>query len=517
MSLLSVLIRKGAQLGALADQSHVHPVHLQQKQLLHQLRKAAQTDFGRYYGFTGMLLSRDPQSRFRREVPAVDYNRMYERWWSAAHLCDSPNVCWPGRVPYFALSSGTSQASTKYIPVTDDMIRGMKRGTRRLFCDLSTIGTLPKDVFKRQMLAIGSCTSIKKEGLHRTGDLSGIIGLNRPLWMERYYRPGRAVTDLPEWSERIERIAEEAPKWDIGFVVGNPMWVQLVFERILEWHGASTIHDIWENLSVFVHGGVFCEPYKPSLDRLFAQEVQYIDSYMASEGFFGYQDDENNRDLRLLPDCGIFYEFVPFNDHNFDENGDLRSEFPDTCTLEEVREGVQYATLLTTNAGAWRYLLGDTIQFTDLRRCAFRIAGRTKQYLSVCGEHLSIDNLNAAVQRAETLLGISIREFTVAGVRDGSGWAHEWFVGADTALVPADKLMQTLDEELCRLNDDYAIERRYALRQLRLQYVPNRLFLKWLEAKGKFNGQAKIPRVLKAGQLEAFSEFLRQNSAISGQ
>ncbi|MBK8193301.1 MAG: GH3 auxin-responsive promoter family protein [Lewinellaceae bacterium] len=507
MSLLGSIIRKGAQWGSLAAQPRLTASDLQYKQLLALLQKAKHTSFGRHHGFADILLSNNAWLNFREQVPATDYQGMYERWWSRAHLADEPDVCWPGVIPYYALSSGTSQASSKYIPVTEDMLRGMKRGSRRLFFDITKFGLSAKQ-FTTQMLMVGSCTMPKREGLHWSGDLSGIIGLNRPLWIERYYKPGRHITDLPEWSERIERIADEAPSWDIGFAVSNPMWMQMIMERIIEKYKLRNIHEIWPNFEVFVHGGVFFEPYRPVFEQLLGRPMQYVDSYMASEGFFSYQNRPETRAMRMLTDCGVYFEFVPFTDENFNENGDLRTAFPRTLSLNEVQEGVPYATLISTNAGAWRYLLGDTIQFTDLARCEFKLTGRTKQFLSVCGEHLSIDNLNAAINHADKLLNAGVREFTVAGVRDGSFWAHQWYVSVENPSVTPEAFMKAVDAELCRLNDDYAIERIYALREVRVQLLSNDVFLRWLESRGKLNGQAKIPRVLKGEQLAGFEAYL---------
>jgi hypothetical protein len=514
MSLLGTLIRTGAQLGALAAQTRLTPYDLQFHQLLTLLQKAKHTAFGRYHGFQEALHSDNPLVAFRRQVPATDYQGIYDRWWSKAHLEDQPDVCWPGIIPYYALSSGTSQSATKYIPVTEDMLRDMKRGSRRLFFDITRFG-LSSPQFTKQMLMVGSCTMPKREGQHWTGDLSGIIGLNRPFWMERSYRPGRHITDLPEWNERIGLIAAEAPTWDIGFSVSNPMWLQLILENIIEKYRLRDIHELWPNYQVLVHGGLFFEPYRLSLEKLFGRPMHYVDSYMASEGFFSYQNRPDTRNMRMLTDCGVFFEFVPFNADNFDDNGDLRSAFPQALTMEEVREGEHYATLISTSAGAWRYLLGDTIQFTDLERNEFKLTGRTKQFLSVCGEHLSIDNLNAAVRRADQLLNAGVREFTVAGVREGSFWAHQWYVSVENQAVTPETFAQALDKELRRLNDDYAVERDYVLREVRVQLLPNEVFLGWLGKRGKFNGQAKIPRVMKGQQLAEFAAYVESGDVLA--
>ncbi|MBL7781266.1 MAG: GH3 auxin-responsive promoter family protein [Saprospiraceae bacterium] len=513
MSIIGSLIRQGTRLGAIAERKRLSPVEQQHVQLFRLLNKARNTAYGRFYGFQEALYAPDMYTAFRRQAPATDYQGMYDRWWSQAHQHDMPDICWPGQVPYFALSSGTSQSSTKYLPLTEDMIRGMKRGSRRLFFNMRRFG-IPDRQYTKQMLMVGSCTRPVREGQHWTGDLSGILGLNRPLWLEPYYRPGRLITDLPEWSERIERIATEAPGWDIGFAVSNPMWLQLILERILEKHRLQNIHEIWPDFSVFVHGGVFFEPYQANFEQLLGRPVQYINSYMASEGFFACQNQPGKNTMQLLTDCGVFYEFVPFNAENFDENGDLRSTQPVTLTLDQVQPHENYALLISTSAGAWRYLLGDTLRFTDTERCQVQLTGRTKQYLSVCGEHLSIDNLNEAVRRADARLSAGVREFTVAGVSLGSKWAHQWYVSVENKSVTSEAFAQAVDQELCILNDDYAIERKYALQEVRVRLLSNEIFLKWLEQRGKLNGQAKIPRVLKAAQLNDFEQFMKNVALV---
>ena len=512
MSLLSAIIQKSARLSARAEYTRTGPADRQRRQLQQLLNKAKTTAFGRYYNFREILQAEDVPATYRRQVPATDYHALYDRWWSQAHQCDTPDVCWPGPVSYFALSSGTSQSSTKYIPVTDEMIFMMKRGARRLFMDLNR-ETLPTAHFTRQMLMVGSCTQLRPEGQHWTGDLSGIIGLNRPRWMERYYLPERDITRLPEWSDRIERIAEAATGWKVGSAVSNPMWMQLILEKIIERHGLRHIHELWPHFSLLVHGGVFFEPYRSTFEQLLGQPVHYVDSYLASEGFFAYQNRFDTRSMRLLTNGGIFFEFVPFTDKNFDDNGDLRSSHPESLDLDNVQEGVHYALLISTCAGAWRYLLGDTVQFTDTEHAEFRLTGRTKQFLSVCGEHLSIDNLNEAVRQADMALRAGVREFTVAGVREGSHWAHHWYVACENPAVSETAFARAVDEALCRLNDDYAIERVYALKTVQARLLPNALFLKWLEKRGKLNGQAKVPRVLKGAALADFTAFVQEGRA----
>lgn len=505
MSLLGTIVQKGIGLGKTPDSPLRPPVAEQEQQLRRLLEKARRTAFGQAHDFSDILQSPDVARAFRRHVPLTEYDAFYQKWWQHSRH-DQPDVTWPGIVPFYALSSGTSGAASKYIPVTTDMIQAMKKGSRRMFFDLSKYNLPPKQL-TRQMLMVGSCTAPKPEGRHFTGDLSGIIGQNRPVWLERYYRPGRHITDLPHWHSRIEGIAHEAPRWDIGFAVGNPMWVQLIFERILEKHRLRHIHQIWPHFKVYVHGGIFFEPYRPAFERLLGEEVAYIDSYMASEGFFAYQNRPDSRDLHLLTDCGIFYEFVPFTPDNFDDEGNLKNTAR-ALTIKDIRAGETYAIMLSTCAGAWRYLLGDTLAFTDVSRMEFRLNGRTKQFLSVCGEHLSVDNLNEAVRRSDLKLRAGVREFAVAGLREGSGWAHQWWVSLDNQSLAPDVFIRMVDEELKKLNDDYACERRYALHDVRAELVPNTAFHEWLHRKGKFNGQAKIPRVLKGATLADWQAFV---------
>jgi len=503
--MLGKILNIGLSLAKTTDHYNPKAIEQQTEQLRNLLFTARKTAFGRQYRFAEILQDKNLCRAFQDNVPPAEYDDFYNQWWRFARE-DQADVTWPGIVPYYALSSGTSGASSKYIPVTRQMIRAMNRGSRRMFFDLSKY-KLSGEQLQKQMLMVGSCTAPNPENRHFVGDLSGIIGMNRPLWLSKYYRPDRLITDLPDWSGRIEAIAAAAHRWDIGFAVGNPAWVQLIFEKIIERYSLENIHDIWPNFKLYVHGGVFFEPYRHHFEQLLGQKVHFIDSYMASEGFFAYQNRPDSRALRLLTDCGIFYEFVPFSRQNFDEDGQIRPG-AQALTLDQVHENEQYALLISTCAGAWRYVLGDTIQFTDISRTEFRLTGRTKQFLSVCGEHLSIDNLNEAVRQADKKLNAGVVEFAVAGLPEGSGWVHQWYVGLKNQSVLPHIFAAAVDEALCLLNDDYAVERQYALQAVRVEILPDKLFYKWLHQKGKMNGQAKIPRVLKEETLKNWLEFL---------
>jgi hypothetical protein len=473
------------------------------RRLMYTARKTA---FGKRYQFSGILKEQSVQEIFANAVPPTEYEDFYREWWQFSRE-DQPDITWPGIIPYYALSSGTSGASSKYIPVSQALLNEMKKGSRRMFFDLSKY-KFSAGQLRRQMLMVGSCTSPQVEQRHLVGDLSGIIGMNRPLWLSKYYRPGRHITDLPDWSGRIEAIAREACKWDIGFVVGNPAWVQLIFEKVMDRYGLQHIHQIWPNLCLYVHGGVFFELYRINFEQLLGKPLHYLDSYMASEGFFAYQNRPGSGALRLMTDVGIYYEFVPMNANNFDDNGNLLKTAK-ALKMSEIAEGVPYALLISTCAGAWRYLIGDTLEFTDLSRSEFKLTGRTKQFLSVCGEHLSIDNLNEAIKICDQKLNAGVSEFAVAAVPGSKGWIHQWYVSLKNEVLSPSVFAAVLDEALCQLNDDYAIERQYALQGINVEFLPKDLFYKWLHQKGKMNGQAKIPRVLKGETLAHWQAYLK--------
>jgi GH3 auxin-responsive promoter len=507
--MLGTILNAGLKLAKTSDLPNPEAVLEQEIQLRKLLRFARNTSFGTHHHFSKIIGQKALTEAYQQSVPASEYDAFYQKWWHRSRQ-DEPNVTWPGIIPYYALSSGTSAASSKYIPVTRHMIRAMSKGSMRLFFDLAKY-KLSSQQFRKPMLMVGSCTALQTEDRHFTGDLSGIIGLNRPLWLANYYRPGREITDLSDWSNRIEAITREAHKWDIGFTVGNPAWVQLIFESIINRYGLDNIHDIWPNFNLYVHGGVFFEPYKQYFDQLLGKKVHCIDSYMASEGFFAYQNRPEAHSLRLLTDCGIYYEFVPLNTHNFNENGHLKPNAK-VLTLAQVSEDEQYALLISTCSGAWRYLLGDTIQFTDLSRTEFKLTGRTGQFLSVCGEHISMDNLNEAVRRADTVLQAGVVEFAVASLpNQKGGWCHQWYVSMQNPNITPRAFAQAVDESLCMLNDDYAVERRYALHDVNVEILPKEVFYDWLAQRGKLNGQAKIPRVLKNDTLNNWLSFLSNN------
>lgn len=490
-------------------QNHTDPINAQRRELRKLLAKAQFTEFGKEYHFSEILTSGNIIEEFRKCVPVFDYNKMHDEWWYK-NLEGKRNVAWPGKIKYFALSSGTSEAASKYIPITKGLNNRITRASLRQLVS-ATRYDFPLDFYNKGVLMIGGSTDLQynKEYDYYAGDLSGISASKIPSWFEFFYKPGQKISKIKDWAEKMDMMVKEAPKWDIGVIVGVPAWVQILLERIIKEYNLKTIHDLWPNLMVYVHSGVAFSPYENSFERLFGKEVIYVESYLASEGYIAYQVDLKKRVMQLLVDNGIYFEFVPFNEQNFDEDGSI-VEHPVTLTLSEVEENTDYAILLSTCAGTWRYLIGDTIKFLDKRECSIAITGRTKQFLSITGEHLSQDNMTQAVDMMAKELGINVTEFTVAGIRHETMYAHHWYLAVD-GEVDKELALRKIDENLCKLNDDYAVERTQAIKQLFIDVYPTHVFYDFMEQKiGKWGGATKFPRVMKDKRLTMWQEYLQE-------
>lgn len=485
------------------------PKRQQLKVLKKLLRKARFTEFGQQYRFDEILLSKHTGKSFQEKVPIYDYNKIYADWWHKT-LQGKPDVCWPGKIKYYALSSGTSEAASKYIPITNDLLRGNRIAMIKQLLTLRTYQDIPVKSIGKGWLMIGGSTDLQKGPGYYAGDLSGITAKKVPFWFSPFYKPGKKIARTKDWNKKVEEVVRQAPNWDIGFIVGVPAWIQLCMEKIIERYNLANIHELWPNLAFFVHGGVSFEPYKKGFEKLLGKPITYIETYLASEGFIAYQDRQDMKGMKLVINQHLFLEFVPFDEKNFDQEGNLVPQ-PETFMIHEVEEGKDYAILLSTSAGAWRYLIGDTVRFTDKERCEIIITGRTKHYLSLVGEHLSVDNMNKAIQLASEELNISIPEFTVAGVPHELFFAHKWYIASDDKVDTA-ALRNKIDNKLMELNDDYAVERKSALKDVFVEVLPEERFMEFMRLQGKVGGQHKFPRVLKGKMLRDWQHFLENGS-----
>lgn len=328
---------------------------------------------------------------------------------------------------------------------------------------------------------------------------------------EFLYKPGHKISKESDWNKKLDTITREAHKWDIGIVAGVPAWIQMLFERIIAYYKVETIHDIWPNFRIYVHGGVSFQPYKDHFKSLLGRELIFLETYLASEGFIAFEMLNGVGAMSLIMRNGIFYEFIPFNRENFNIDGELIPGAK-AIGLSEVNESEEYAIVISTNAGSWRYLIGDTIKFTNLNKQELKITGRIKHFLSLCGEHLSVGNMNDAISQLNHEFDLQISEFTVYGHRHLNQFAHSWWIGTEKEIDP-NIIKERLDSILISLNDDYKTERGAALSELQVNIVPNELFYDWMKSQNKLGGSHKFPRVLNANQHKNWAEFL-QNSPI---
>jgi hypothetical protein len=487
------------------------PFELQRKTLQKLLKKAEYTAFGEKYNFHDVLREYDLIQAYQDQVPFFDYDKIYDEWWHRALNDSESDVTWPGQIPYFALSSGTTGAPSKYLPMSPEMIKAIRTSSLRTFFAATRFG-LGADFFGKQGLFVSGSASLKKHGNAFVGDMSGISMKSRPMWAKGLSKPENRIQAIPDWSSRLNAIARNAPKWDIVYLTGLPSWVQVMIERVMEYNKLDSIHEIWPNLRVFAHGGIAFEPHRAAFDRLMTKPMIYIDTYLASEGFIASQNRLETRSMALILNNGVFHEFIPFNDTNFDSDGQIKGK-PRAYAVDEVKEGVEYALAISTCAGAWRYLIGDTVRFTDARRKELIITGRTKHFLSVTGEHLSVDNMNQGIQYAAETLKIDVKEFAVSPILSDGKYAHKWYIGCEPQ-PDTNAFKKLLEEKICAINDDYATERTAVLREPQIVAVPPRFFHEYLRLQGKSGGQAKFPRVLKAEAFADWEKFVTAKSSL---
>ena len=518
MPVIGKLIWRGTRLGARLKKFNNPKPYIWQKKVLKNLVETCQrTAFGKTYGFAEIKRNFSDKNTysfyetFKKNVPIYDYSSMEKEWWHLTRRGDK-NISWPGKIKNFALSSGTSEASSKYIPVSKQMIKAIRRAGVSQILSLANYMDITPEILEKSYLMVGGSTSLQVVDDHMEGDLSGITQKNFPIWFQRFAKPGSEIARETEWSEKLIKMSKKAYEWDVAFLAGVPAWIQILMERIIEEHKVDNIHQIWPNLTAYAWGGVALEPYVDGFNKLLGKPIHYIETYLASEGFMGIQVRPGGH-LQLILNNGIFFEFVPFNTQNFDVEGNILPH-AQTFMIHEVNDTTEYALLISTCSGAWRYLIGDTIKFTDLALAEFKITGRTKHYLSLCGEHISIDNLNQAVKQAATHFQIQIKEFAVAGFRNQNGlFGHQWYIGTD-ATIDEMALKDFIDHALKTLNDDYAVERKHALESVELQVLPTETFLKWMRANKKEGGQHKFPRVLRGITQKSWEEFIANDKKI---
>jgi len=482
-----------------------------QKDILQQLiEKAADTEFGKKYRFGEMLKEADLARTFASSVPYHDYDAMHEQWWKRQMEDGLANVSWPGKTDYYALSAGTTGSESKRIPVTEDMLEAIRKTS--IFQILATSNfDFPADFFQKEIMMLGSSTELEKSGKHFEGEISGIAAGNIPSWFERFYRPGKDIAAITDWDERVDAIARNAKNWDIGAMAGIPSWNELMLKRVIEHNKVNHIHEIWPGLRVFVSGGVAFEPYRKSFEQLLGKPITFLDTYLASEGFLAYQARPNtDMAMKLSTNAGIYFEFVPFSEDYIDERGRVTQDAP-ALSIADVETGKEYILVISTVAGAWRYMIGDTIRITDKEKAEIVITGRTKHFLNVVGSQLSVIQMNHAMKEMESAFGLQIPEFTVAAVRVGDDYIHHWYIGAE-GEADEEALTQALDGKLKEMNKAYKMARSKALKDVKVSLTSPDTFYAWVEENKSKGGQVKVPRVMKENDFNQFKAFVEQHT-----
>jgi hypothetical protein len=502
MAIIGKLLKKSNEINYQRVSKRGKSHTTQRETLVKLLDYAKNTKFGITYSFQKIVKDKNPMRCYQKNIPITEYEEYYTLWLSKT-IEGKKDHTWPGRIKYFALTSGTTGAPSKRIPVSEKMIRSFQKTSVRQLSTLHDLN-LSEAFYSTSALAIGGSTKLVKKRKHIEGDLSGILKKHTSLIVSPITKPGSKIASIKDWNEKLEAMIQKAPQWNIGIIAGVPSWCIMLMERIIERYSLKSIHDIWPNLEVYVHGGVFMQPYIPRLNRVLNKQIHLLDTYLASEGYFAYQMTPTSDGMRLILNTGVFYEFVPFTSEYFDEDGHIR-DFQTAFTLSEVQEGVDYAMVISTNAGLWRYLIGDLVRFTNVETQELRITGRIRQYLSLVGEHVSLENLNMSLSSCARAMNLEISEFCLYG--DHEQQKHIWFIGCDNP-VDEKAFIQHIDKHLSELNDDYACTRKYNLKTPEVKVLPVRTFYLFMKETGKFGAQNKFPRVLNVDQAKRWLYFL---------
>ncbi|MBT8186791.1 MAG: GH3 auxin-responsive promoter family protein [Croceitalea sp.] len=477
-----------------------YPVDVQKELLQHLVGYAEETTFGKDHGFLGMKTYED----FAQNVPVVSYEEfapMIERTRRGEQ-----NLFWPTHIKWFAKSSGTTNAKSKFIPVSAEALEDCHyKSGKDLLC-LYLNNNENSQLFTGKSLRLGGSKELYEDNGSFFGDLSAILIDNMPLWAEFSSTPSSKVSLMSEWESKLQAIIEESIKENVTSLAGVPSWMLVLLNSVIEKTGKNHLFEIWENLEVYFHGGVSFEPYRDQYKKLLPRKrFNYYETYNASEGFFAIQDRNNSQDLLLMLDYGIFYEFIPMDSYG--------KETQAVIPLWEVVTGVNYAIVITTNAGLWRYKIGDTVRFTSTSPYRIRITGRTKHHINAFGEELIIENAEEALKQVCLKTGAQIKEYTagpifMTGKEKG---AHEWIIEFRTPPKDMGYFTEFLDNALKSLNSDYEAKRynNITLNRPQVHVARENLFYDWLKTHNKLGGQHKIPRL--ANERGYIEELLEMN------
>ncbi|MFA0961942.1 GH3 auxin-responsive promoter family protein [Roseivirga sp. BDSF3-8] len=464
--------------------------HDVQGELFHKLiQQGKHTYFGKKYGFSDIR----HLSQFQQRVPISTYEDLFP--YIDRLLKGEQNVLWPTEIKWFAKSSGTTNARSKFIPVSSEALEDCHFKGGKDMISIYVNNYPETRVFTGKGLVVGGSHQINQFDTSRNsfyGDVSAVLVKNMPWWAQAARVPSMDIALLDNWEEKIEKMARATADEHVTNISGVPTWTLVLLQRILEITGKDDITEVWPDLEVFVHGAVSFTPYRDVFQQLIPSSgMHYLETYNASEGFFGIQDRTDSYEMLLMLDYGIFYEFIPMDEWD--------KEDPTVLTLDQVETGKNYAVVITTNAGLWRYKIGDTVKFTSTDPYRIKISGRTKHFINAFGEEVIIENAEEAITEACSRTNAVIDNFTAAPryLETGKKGGHEWIIEFKCRPSDQESFISVLDETLRKINSDYDAKRQadLALERPVIHFVNEGTFYNWMKKRGKLGGQNKVPRL----------------------
>ena len=482
------------------------PVETQQQQWKYLMENGKNTAWGNQFRYTGI----QSLAEYREQVPSFSYEDFFP--WIERSMRGEENILWPGKPVAFSKSSGTTNDRNKFIPVTEDSLEQCHYKGGKDLISLYFNNRPDSSVLSGKNLAMGgSLHPNPYQPNEICGDISAVIMQHLPAWAQWIRTPSLEIALLDKWEEKLDKMLETTLGENVTSLSGVPTWMLILLNRMLEKTGSSSVKEIWPNLEVFLHGAVSFTPYREVFKKIIPEkDMAYLETYNASEGFFGIQDDLSlDGEMLLMLDYGIFYEFAPLEEAN--------EKFPKTIGLDEVETGKNYALIISTNGGLWRYKLGDTIRFTSLNPFRIQVSGRTRHYINAFGEEVMVDNAELALSRACRATDAEVVEFTLAPefMKAGVQGRHEWLIEFSNEPRNNEEFSRILDQELRKINADYDAKRYQdiALLQAKVHKAPAGLFYEWMKSRNKLGGQHKVPRL--SNSREYLEPLLRLASAMA--
>ena len=463
-----------------------YPLDVQNEELKKLIQISKNTEFGKQYEFSSI----DSYETFNERIPSFTYEEFFPI--INKTINGNQNIFWPEKIKWFAQSSGTTNSKSKFIPVSNSSLDNCHfKGGKDMLC-LYLNNNENSNMFLGKSLRLGGSRKIYENNDHYFGDLSAILIDNLPVWAELISTPNNEISLMDKWDEKIKAIIEGTLQEDVRSLAGVPSWMLTLLNKLLETTGKKYIDEIWKNLEVYFHGGVSFKPYRSEFNNIISnKKFKYYEVYNASEGFFAIQDQNESDELLLMLDYGIFYEFIEI---------DNTSKSEKIINLSEVKVGVNYALLITTNSGLWRYKIGDTIVFTNLKPFRIKVSGRTKHFINTFGEEVIIENVEKSLEIALKKFNCTIKDFTVAPLymKNGKKGKHEWMIEFIKEPNNIDEFMEEIDFQIQNNNSDYKAKRfkNITLDRPKLIRARKNLFYDWLKKKKKLGGQNKVPRLL---------------------